>query len=86
MCQCTCCATGGGRGDRQGAICTIRFGTYNIWNGWNMGLESALHGMYQANMELGVFQETKLAKVFIHMRLLDTEWWRQRRRARTAAV
>ena len=38
----------------------IRFGTYNIWNGQNRGLESSLHGMSQANMDLGVFQETKL--------------------------
>ena len=36
---------------------TIRFGTYNIRNGRNGGLESALRGMYQANMDLGIFQE-----------------------------
>ena len=42
----------------------IRFGTYNIWNGQNRGLESALHGMSQANMELGVFQETNLTNPF----------------------
>ena len=37
----------------------IRFGTYNIRNGRNGGLESALRGMAQANMDLGIFQETK---------------------------
>ena len=37
----------------------IRFGTYNIRNGRNGGLESAFRGMSQANMDLGVFQETK---------------------------
>ena len=37
----------------------IRFGTYNITNGRNGGLESALRGMSQANMDLGIFQETK---------------------------
>ena len=37
----------------------IRFGTYNIGNGRNGGLESALRGMSQANMDLGIFQETK---------------------------
>ena len=37
----------------------IRFGTYNIRNGRNGGLESALQGMSQANMDLGIFQETK---------------------------
>ena len=37
----------------------IRFGTYNIRNGRNWGLELALRGMAQANMDLGIFQETK---------------------------
>ena len=37
----------------------IRFGTYNIKNGRNRGLESALQGMSQANMDLGIFQEKK---------------------------
>ena len=40
----------------------IRFGTYNIRNGRNRGLESALHRISQANMDLGIFQETKLTK------------------------
>ena len=34
----------------------IRFGTYNIRNGRNRGLESALRGMSQANMDLGISQ------------------------------
>ena len=34
----------------------IKFGTYNIRNGRNGGLESALRGMAQANIDLGVFQ------------------------------
>ena len=37
----------------------IRFGTYNIRNRRNVGLESALRGMAQANTDLGIFQETK---------------------------
>ena len=37
----------------------IRFGTYNIRNGRNGGLESALQGMAQANIDLGILQETK---------------------------
>ena len=37
----------------------IKFGAYNIRNGRNGGLESALRGMAQANIDLGVFQETK---------------------------
>ena len=45
----------------------IRFGTYNIWNRRNGGLESALRGMYQANMDLGILQETKVTDgVYIH--------------------
>ena len=42
----------------RGAV-PIRFGTYNIRNGCNGGLESALRGMSQANMDLGIFQEPK---------------------------
>ena len=35
----------------------IMFGTYNIRNCRNGGLESALRGMSQANMDLGIFRE-----------------------------
>ena len=38
----------------------IRFGTYTIRNGQTGGLEEALRGMSQANMDLGILQETKL--------------------------
>ena len=38
----------------------IRVVTYNICNGRNGGLGSALKGISQANMDLGVFQETNL--------------------------
>ena len=38
----------------------IRFGTYNIRNGRNGGMESELRGMSQANTDLGIFQETKV--------------------------
>ena len=37
----------------------IIFGTYNIRNRRNGGLELALLGIAQANMDLGIFQETK---------------------------
>ena len=37
----------------------IKFGTYNIRNGRNGGLELALRGMAQANIDPIVFQETK---------------------------
>ena len=36
------------------------FGTHNICNGHNEGLELALRGISQANMDLGIFQETKV--------------------------
>ena len=38
----------------------IRFSTYNTCNGIKWGLYSALRGISQANMYLGIFQETKL--------------------------
>ena len=38
----------------------MRFGTYTICNGRNKGLESALRGVSQANMDLGIFQKTKI--------------------------
>ena len=38
----------------------IRFGTYNIRNFRKWGLESELWGMSQANMDLGILQETKI--------------------------
>ena len=36
------------------------FCTYDIWNGRNGGMELTLRGMYQANMDLDIFQETKV--------------------------
>ena len=61
----------GKTGDRWWGMCNstgssttgkvpIRFGTYNSCNGRNGGLEAALRGMSQANMDLGILQETKL--------------------------
>ena len=38
----------------------ILFGTYNIWNRQNSGLELLLRGMGQANMDVRLFQETNL--------------------------
>ena len=38
----------------------IKFGTYNIRNGWNGGLEAAIRGMEQANIDMGFMQETKI--------------------------
>ena len=38
----------------------IWFGTYNIRNGKRGVLESALRRISQANMDLGIFQETKI--------------------------
>ena len=37
----------------------IRFGTYNIRNGGNGGLDFALRGMSQAHMGLSIFKEKK---------------------------
>ena len=38
----------------------IKFATYNIRNGRNGGLEAALRVMEQANLDMGILQETKL--------------------------
>ena len=38
----------------------IHFGSYNIQNGRNVGLESALSGIAKDNIFLGVFQETNI--------------------------
>ena len=46
----------------EDAAKTIRLATYNIRNGRNGGLEAALRAMAQANVDLGVFQETKLTE------------------------
>ena len=37
---------------------SIRFGSYNICNGCNGGLELALHRIVQVNMDMGVFHKT----------------------------
>ena len=45
----------------------IRFGTYNIRNRRKGGLESALRGMSQVNMDLGILQETKITNgIYTH--------------------
>ena len=46
----------------------ILFGTYNICNGRTSGLDSALREIYQANLDLGLFQYTKVLDD-IHMRM-----------------
>ena len=48
-----------GKGGGQMLIC---FGPYNIRIGWNSGLELALRGVSQENVDVGVFQETKLTE------------------------
>ena len=40
----------------------ICFGTYNIRNGHNVELESVLRGMGKSNVDVGVFQDTKLTE------------------------
>ena len=46
------------------AVDTIYFGSYNIYNVRNVRLESTLHGISQANMDLDVFQKTKVTGGF----------------------
>ena len=58
---------------RQEAVCTIFFGLYNNHNIHNGGLESALSGMSQANINLGFFQEKKVVRG-IDARELGVYW------------
>ena len=45
----------------------IHSGTYNIWNGRNGGLKSDIWGVSQSKLDLGLFQDTKVAYgVHIH--------------------
>ena len=45
----------------------IRFSTYNICNGRNGEFYSELREMSQVNMDLGIFQETKvLDRIYTH--------------------
>ena len=60
MCQCTGGYTGRGKGDGREKIQPFLFGMYNIRNGQNGGLESALRGMLKENFDPGIFQETKV--------------------------
>ena len=68
----------GATGNRQGVVRLINFGTYNIRNGWNRALESALLIISMANMGLGVFQYTKVTKCIYtressEFRVVETE-------------
>ena len=62
MCLSTGGSAGGGQVVRQEAVRFICFGRYNIRNGWNRVLDSALRGMLQANVNLRVFQEKKVTE------------------------
>ena len=71
--MCTGSSTGGSQGDRQEVVRPICFGTYNIRISWNGVLESALQVMLQTNVDLGVFQETKVTKV-VYTRVPSKYW------------
>ena len=63
----------------------IRFGTYNIRNGRNGGLESALWGMSQANVDLGISRRQSALMVSTTASRPDTASSLRTRRADTAA-
>ena len=60
---------GGRLGRQTGGGTSDPFRNVKIQNGRNRGLESDLRGMYQANMDLGVLQETKLYKTYLQNRV-----------------
>ena len=49
-----------GQGVNQDSLCLILFRAYNIQNNQNEGLEYALCGMSHLNVDIWVFQETKV--------------------------
>ena len=48
----------------------IRFRYYSIRNGSSAGINASLQGMYYANLDLGVFQETKVVNGFHTQKLV----------------
>ena len=63
MCWSTGVSTWGGGGVGWGVdknLDIVRFGTYIIQNVRNVSLDSELHGMSQANVNLGIIQDTKI--------------------------
>ena len=52
----------------------VQFGSYNICNGQNKGLESALNSVSQANVDLGVFQEMKVEGGGVYKRESSRYW------------
>ena len=63
----------------------IRFGTYNIRNGRNRGMELALRVMSQENMYLFIFQEKNAQKESTPVSRPDNASSLRTRRADTAA-
>ena len=49
-----------GRGDIRESGQLIQFGSYDMCNGRNRGLESSLGGMSQEDFNLGIFQDIKV--------------------------
>ena len=62
---------GGGRSEKKEEV--ICFGSYNIKNGHNGGLESALYRMYQANIDLGILKKTNITDG-VYTRKLSGFW------------
>ena len=60
MCQSTDASMGNGRRKGRETLPTIIFGSYDTHNRRNVGLESALRGVMQENMEIGIYRETKV--------------------------
>ena len=64
----------------------IIFGTYNICNGCKGGLDAALRGISQANMDLGILQEKNSLMGSTPVGRPDIASSRRMRRADTAAT
>ena len=73
-----------GTGTEDAAAKAIRLVSYNIRNGRNGGLEAALRAVAQANVDLGVLQETKADGRRVHEVVLRTPRARHRRAQHTS--
>ena len=71
----------GGRSD--GKLEVIRFGSYNIQNGHNVSLKSALCSTYQANIYMGILQENKVNGSVTRCFGEGFPWWQWMRQSST---
>ena len=86
ICWCKETSTVGGWWYRWEAVCTIHLGSYNNCNVQYGGINSALQGMSQANVNLGVFKRKILPRGYNQGSQEDTGSWCMRRQDSTESA